>query len=78
MGARVWQQASPCDLLIGYCGEWVTMEVKDGSKPPSARRLTDLEQEFLDICQDLLVPHYVVTSAEQAVEVLISRRGRSH
>ena len=29
------------DLLVGYEGRNLLMEVKDGSKPPSARKLTD-------------------------------------
>ena len=28
------------DLLIGYCGKTALIEIKDGAKPPSARRLT--------------------------------------
>jgi hypothetical protein len=34
------------DLLVGFCGETLLFEIKDGSKPPSARRLTPLEQAF--------------------------------
>ena len=44
-GAHVFSLASigegiP-DLLVGFRGQTVLMEVKDGSKPPSARQLTD-------------------------------------
>lgn len=34
------------DLLVGYRGETILMEVKDGSKSPSARKLTDREEQF--------------------------------
>jgi hypothetical protein len=34
------------DLLCGYRGNNVLLEVKDGDKPPSARRLTPDEQEW--------------------------------
>ena len=36
------------DLAIGVRGRTVLIEVKDGSKPPSARHLTLAEQEFFD------------------------------
>ena len=34
------------DLLVGYRGHTILMEVKDGNKPPSARQLTTAEQIF--------------------------------
>lgn len=34
------------DLLCGYRGRNVLLEVKDGKKPPSARRLTDDESRW--------------------------------
>lgn len=34
------------DLLVGYHGVNVTLEVKDGNKPPSARTLTQAEQDW--------------------------------
>jgi hypothetical protein len=36
------------DLLVWHKGQTLLMEVKDGSKPPSARRLSDAEQKFHD------------------------------
>ena len=36
------------DLLVGYRGHTILMEVKDGQKVPSARKLTDAEQKFFD------------------------------
>lgn len=36
------------DLLVGYQGRTILLEVKDGSKKPSARRLTPDEQQFFD------------------------------
>lgn len=34
------------DLLVGLAGFNYLFEVKDGSKPPSARKLTKAQQEF--------------------------------
>ena len=36
------------DLLVGWKGETFLLEVKDGAKKPSARRLTKDEQWFVD------------------------------
>jgi len=56
------------DLLVSYRGETLMIEVKDGSKPPSARRLTDAEQKFHDEWpgSDL----YIVNSVEEAIALL--------
>lgn len=34
------------DLAVGYAGVAIFVEVKDGSKPPSARKLTPDEERF--------------------------------
>ena len=34
------------DILIGYRGKNALAELKDGTKPPSARQLTDDEKRF--------------------------------
>ena len=34
------------DIVIGYKGINYLIEIKDGNKPPSARKLTDSEVEF--------------------------------
>jgi len=56
------------DLLVSYRGETLLVEVKDGAKPPSARRLTDAEQKFHDEWPgDNL---YIVNSVEEAIALL--------
>jgi hypothetical protein len=35
-----------CDLFVGKHGETIAIEIKDGAKPPSARKLTKGEQSF--------------------------------
>jgi hypothetical protein len=54
------------DLLVGLRGNTVLLEVKDGSKPPSARRLTPLEKAFFARWRggDL----FVVDSVDEAIE----------
>jgi hypothetical protein len=56
------------DLLVSYRGKTLMIEVKDGAKPPSARRLTDAEQKFHDEWpgSDL----YIVNSVEEALALL--------
>lgn len=70
VGALVWIIASPCDLLVGFLGRFLTMEVKDGAKPPSARRLTKAEVEYELLCRAARLPHYIVTNVEEALEAL--------
>lgn len=56
------------DLLVGYKGVSILMEVKDGDKPPSARKLTPAEEKFfLEWQGGMLV---IVESVEDALEVL--------
>jgi Holliday junction resolvase len=56
------------DLLVGYNGETILMEVKDGQKVPSARKLTEAEQDFFNKWTGGLL--VVVNSVEEALEVL--------
>lgn len=47
LGCSVWvSNLGPVDLVVGYGGISELVEVKDGSKPPSARRLTKAQVEF--------------------------------
>src|SRR5688572_26318436 len=34
------------DALVAFRGTWYTAEIKDGSKSPSRRKLTDAEQKW--------------------------------
>lgn len=49
-GAKVYVSSSfgrgfP-DLIVGYQGQWVLLEIKDGAKPPSAQKLTKDQEKF--------------------------------
>ena len=54
------------DLLVWHKGQTLLMEVKDGSKPPSARRLSDAEQKFHDEWPGNNL-HVVISEAEAIV-----------
>jgi len=41
IGCTVKVMHVPCDLLVGYRGRNILLEVKDGNKPPSARKQTE-------------------------------------
>jgi hypothetical protein len=59
------------DLLVSWNGAWVVVEVKDGKKVPSARKLTKLQQHWIGK-QNAMV--YVVTSPMEALEALAAMR----
>lgn len=67
-GARVWVIGLPVDLLIGHAGRLMLMEVKDGSKPPSARKKTALQERFFAEWADM--PISLVDGPEAALRAL--------
>ena len=56
------------DLLVGYKGYTILMEVKDGDKVPSARKLTEAEQKFFDDWRGGML--VVINSVDEALETL--------
>jgi Holliday junction resolvase len=56
------------DLLVGYNGYTILMEVKDGDKSLSKRILTDAEKKFFDEWNGGLLA--VVNSVEEALDIL--------
>lgn len=58
------------DLLVGYRNHTVLMELKDGAKPASKRRLTEAEQKFFDEWRGGRLE--IVTSVDQALDILDS------
>ena len=57
------------DLLVGFRGVNLLVEVKDGDKVPSARRLTDMQTKWHIVWNGQVA---VVTSPEDALELLFS------
>ena len=65
------------DLLVHepfYPWRTVLMEVKDGSKPPSARKLTPAQQKFW---AEWKGPKYLVNTIDEALAAVGIQRGRS-
>lgn len=64
------------DLAVGYRGSNYLLEVKDGSKPPSKRKLTPDQVEWHDKWRGQVC---VVNNLDEALDALgIERRGAVH
>lgn len=55
------------DILVGKCGKNWIFEIKDPAKPPSARKLTEGEEEFFDDWQGQVD---VILTTEDALEIM--------
>lgn len=55
------------DLVCGFRGRTVLIEIKDGSKPPSARRLTPAQVEWHDAWRGQVG---VAENTAQALEII--------
>lgn len=55
------------DLLVGWRGRNVLIEIKDGSKPPSRRRLTPDQEEWHASWRGQVA---VAENIEQALEII--------
>lgn len=58
------------DLLVGFRKRLVLLEIKDGSKKPSERRLTEAEEKFHALWKGAGFPVFVVETVEQALEAI--------
>lgn len=56
------------DLTIGYMGKTFHAEVKDGSKPPSKRKLTPDQEEWIKAWRGGAV--WLITSIPDALDAL--------
>ena len=59
------------DLLVGYRGVNYLLEIKDGSKPPSERRLTNDQVEWHATWRGEV---HVVDSVDFGLSIIIPRR----
>lgn len=58
------------DLLVAYCGQIYIIEIKDGRKPPSERRLTTNEQAQQAALARHGVEYHIVLSEDDALRVI--------
>lgn len=76
IGAGVYDAANdnaPYDLIVFWRGQTLFVEIKDGTKPPSARKVTEKGVEFCDTCTRHGGKYVVVKSVEEAVQLLGGR-----
>lgn len=58
------------DLLVGFRGINYLLEIKDGAKPPSKRRLTPDERRWHELWRGQVA---VVSSVDEALEAIHAR-----
>lgn len=66
----LWAYAGPLDGWAGRCGRWIPVEVKDPAQPPSKRKLTPAEEDFIRDCQAYGLPYCVALTAEDVIAAL--------
>lgn len=57
------------DMLVIFSGKLFAVEVKDGAKPPSKRKLTDNEQARREMLERLGASYTVVETFEDVVKL---------
>lgn len=63
-----------CDMVVGFRGINELVEIKDGSKPPSAQKLTEGEQGFHDRYTGTIS---IITTTEEADILLATMAAKS-
>ena len=64
------------DILVGFNGNLFMIEIKDGNKPPSQRKLTSGELECETNFERVGVKYHVVLSIKDALDVIDPTRGK--
>lgn len=68
VGVKVYDLGEPVDLMVGYRRRIVLMEVKDGARKPSERRLRPAQQAFFDEWSEF--PVFKVETLNDAFQAL--------
>jgi len=58
------------DLLVCHNSKVYLVEVKDGTLPPSAMKLTKGEKEFKEKVESVGVKYHVITSVSEAISMI--------
>lgn len=64
------------DLLVGYRGQWVLLEVKDGTKRPSERRTTSAERDLIRPALGQQCPTWIVYDPTEAMVMIGAKDDR--
>lgn len=59
-----------CDIVVAYKSNTYIVEIKDGSKPPSQKRLTPGELKCKEGFNNVGVEYHVIESVDEALELL--------
>jgi len=58
------------DILVGYQGKTFIVEIKDGLKPPSQRKLKEGEQRCKDNFESVGVKYWIIESIDDALNMI--------
>lgn len=72
IGARTIYLREPVDLLVGFRGRNILLELKDGAKTPGNRPITANEQAFVETWPGQVA---VVSSVDEAL-LVVAEMGR--
>ena len=61
------------DIIVGMSGQTVSIEIKDGAKPPSARKLTPDEVKFHDEWKGWIEIVYSIDDVVNIVKRMVSK-----
>lgn len=66
----VSQLKNAFDILVGFNSKLYIVEIKDGNKPKSARKLTDGEQKCKEFFERVGCKYNIVESVEDAINLI--------
>lgn len=67
---ETYQLPGALDVFVAYRQKWTLLEIKDGTKPPSARKLTEDEAATVARIARTGAPVHVVTTPDEALKAI--------